>query len=192
MASPCVRLQSNSIKTLGVVIAALIVTGCSTSQIGVRESLGLDKAAPDEFLVVTKAPLIMPPGSDLVPPDPGAPATSLNNPTNAAETATFGARRTTGKSSKGEDALLASAGVQGSDPRIRRRLRAETLRAKDADKTVVNQVLDIQRDKAETLDPNEERVRMRKKQTGRRISAEDILSNSCPPGSPKNCRITGN
>lgn len=181
-----------ALKTAVVLVAAVVLAGCSSSQSGVREALGLDKSAPDEFLVVTKAPLIVPPGSDLAPPDPGAPPTAANNPAVVAETATFGARRSTGASSKAETALLASAGVQGADPRIRRRLRAENLRAKEADDTVANQVLNIQREDAETLDPEEERVRMRRKKTGRRISAEDILSDTCPPGSPRNCRTTSN
>ncbi|VAW16681.1 hypothetical protein MNBD_ALPHA09-1797 [hydrothermal vent metagenome] len=185
-------VRTRSLKIVAIVVAATVLAGCSSRQSGVREMLGLDKSPPDEFLVVTKAPLIVPPGSDLVPPDPGAPPTAANNPATVAETATFGARRTTGASSKAESAILASAGVQGADPRIRRRLRAETLRAKEAESTVANQILNIQRDQVETLDPEEERVRLRKKRTGRRISAEDILSDTCPPGSPKNCRTTAN
>lgn len=161
-----------------VLVAAVALSGCSTERSSFRESLGLDKAPPDEFLVVTKAPLIVPPGSELVPPDPGALPQTANNPTIAAETAVFGARRTSGTSSKGESTLLSRAGVGSADPRIRRRLRAEELRAEEASDTVANQILDIQRDEAETLDPNEEKILLRKKQTGRRISAEDILNTS--------------
>jgi len=180
------------VNSVAVIAVALVVAGCSTRQSGVREVLGLDKSAPDEFLVVTKAPLTLPPGSDLVPPDPGAPPNSANNPTAVAENATFGARRTTGTASKAEASILANAGVQGADPRVRRRLRAENLNAKDKESTVTGQIFNIQRDQEETLDPAEERIRLRKTRTGRRISAEDILSDNCPPGSPKNCRTATN
>jgi len=180
------------LNSVAVVAVAIVLAGCSTRQSGVRQVLGLDKASPDEFLVVTKAPLTLPPGSELVPPDPGAPPTAANNPTAVAETATFGARRTTGTASKAESSILANAGVQGADPRVRRRIRAENLNAKDKDGTVAGQIFNIQRDKDETLDPAEERARLRKSRTGRRISAEDILSDNCPPGSPKNCRTATN
>ncbi|MDR3518365.1 MAG: DUF3035 domain-containing protein [Azospirillaceae bacterium] len=49
-------------------VAALAVAGCSNP----RETLGLDRAAPDEFTVVSRAPLSLPPNYDLHPPVPGA------------------------------------------------------------------------------------------------------------------------
>lgn len=39
----------------------------------VRDTLGLDKEAPDEFKVVSRPPLSVPPEFDLRPPEPGAP-----------------------------------------------------------------------------------------------------------------------
>lgn len=185
-------VTGRGLRSAAILAVTLVLAGCSTQQSGVREALGLDKAAPDEFLVVTKAPLIVPPGSELVPPDPGAPPNAANNPTAVAEAATFGARRSTGTASKAEAKLLASAGVQKADPKVRRRLRADNLNARDTEGTVAGQIFNIQRDQAETLDAKEERIRLQKTRTGRRIRAEDILSDTCPPGSPKNCRTAAN
>lgn len=188
------RRRANTV--LAIFVLGLVLSGCSSRQSGVREMLGLDKSAPDEFLVVTKAPLTVPPNMDLRPPDPGAPPTAANNPTAVAEAATFGTRRVAGSGSAGEAALLASAGAGRADPRIRRRLRAENLNAKDSESTVAGRILNIQRDKEEVLDPEEERRALRSRTTGRRISAEDILNSGNPRDCQKdrngNCVITRN
>lgn len=48
---------------------ALSLTACSNA----RKQLGLAKDPPDEFAVVTRAPLSQPPNFKLRPPEPGAP-----------------------------------------------------------------------------------------------------------------------
>jgi hypothetical protein len=48
---------------------ALAVSGCD----GVRQTLGIDKSPPDEFRIVSRAPLSLPPDFALRPPQPGAP-----------------------------------------------------------------------------------------------------------------------
>ena len=54
--------------------AALIATGCtSTSRV-----LGLEKSAPNEFNILTKAPLIVPPEYNLRPPAVGASSAENN------------------------------------------------------------------------------------------------------------------
>jgi len=53
----------------GVAVGLLTgLTGCDNP----RRSLGLEKEAPDEFSVVTRAPLSLPPDFNLRPPRPGA------------------------------------------------------------------------------------------------------------------------
>ncbi len=47
----------------------LILAACSNSD--VRDTLGINKAAPDEFVVVSRPPLSLPPEFDLRPPRPG-------------------------------------------------------------------------------------------------------------------------
>ena len=48
------------------------------------------KEAPDEFAVLTKAPLVIPPDYNLMPPKPGAAPTNQTDPVDAAQTALFG------------------------------------------------------------------------------------------------------
>jgi hypothetical protein len=50
-------------------LAALALAGCSD----VRESLGLGRSSPDEFAVVDRPPLSIPPDFSLRPPKPGEP-----------------------------------------------------------------------------------------------------------------------
>ncbi|MBM3559287.1 MAG: DUF3035 domain-containing protein, partial [Alphaproteobacteria bacterium] len=52
-------------------VLALAVGGCGEDT---KRSLGLSKPAPDEFSVVSRAPLSLPPNYTLRPPRPGATA----------------------------------------------------------------------------------------------------------------------
>jgi hypothetical protein len=58
-----------------VLLAPGLLSACGGRSI--QESFGLGKRAPDEFQVVRRAPLVMPPEYNLRPPEPGAegPAT---------------------------------------------------------------------------------------------------------------------
>src|SRR5215468_11844115 len=47
---------------------ALLISGSTD----LKKAIGLEKAAPDEFAVESRAPLEMPPDFDLRPPQPGA------------------------------------------------------------------------------------------------------------------------
>src|SRR5476649_1320188 len=95
----------------GTVLLAL--SACDT----LRREAGLTKQAPDEFAVVTKAPLIIPPNFNLRPPAPGAPTLNQEDPTNSAEAALFNgsdpatvAASMPTSISLGERMLLATAG----------------------------------------------------------------------------------
>src|ERR1700742_770335 len=61
------------------------LAGCDT----IRDASGLGKDAPDEFAVVTKAPLVIPPDFNLRPPAPGAAPPNQIEPTQAAQAALF-------------------------------------------------------------------------------------------------------
>ena len=52
-----------------LVVAGLMVGACGDT----RKVLGYDKVTPDEFKVVSRAPLSLPPDYGLRPPQPGAP-----------------------------------------------------------------------------------------------------------------------
>jgi hypothetical protein len=107
--------------TLVAVAAACIATsGCG----GFRQAMGVEKVAPDEFRVVTRAPLVMPPDYALRPPRPGDPRPQELRPDGQARAAVFG-QDVGGQASGGERALVARAGADAVDPAIRAQVDLE-------------------------------------------------------------------
>jgi hypothetical protein len=125
--------------------AMLALSACDT----LRREAGMTKQAPDEFAVVTKAPLIIPPDFNLHPPAPGAPPLNQEGPTDTAQTALFNSSDpqtvAAGMGSNmtlGERMLLANAGVQNADPAIRAELQADARNsAAAADQSFTDRVL---------------------------------------------------
>jgi hypothetical protein len=80
----------------------------------------MGKNSPDEFEVVTKAPLVIPPDFSLKPPAPGQSAGPQTEAELIAQKAILGDAQTfTAGMSPGERALLAGAGATHADPLIR-------------------------------------------------------------------------
>jgi hypothetical protein len=94
--------------------AGLAVSGCGSTS----KALGMNKVTPDEFRVVAKAPLVVPPDYALRPPAPGEPRPQELQPESAARTALLGAREAQARS-EGEKLLVAKAGANQADPLIR-------------------------------------------------------------------------
>jgi hypothetical protein len=108
--------------------AAMALVGCDS----IREAAGIVKSPPDEFAVVTKAPLVIPPDFNLRPPKPGAPPTNQSSPTDSAETALIGddpaavAAALPSTYSPGEKMLLANTGGATADHGVRAQIAADT------------------------------------------------------------------
>ncbi len=122
---------------ISVVAVSALLAGCEAT----KETLGLTKRSPDEFRVVSRAPLSMPPNYSLRPPTPGAPRPQEGTPRDQAANAVFGhpgagisdqippaiGEGAAGTAqSAGEAALLQSAGISGVDPNIRKEVDEET------------------------------------------------------------------
>lgn len=110
------------------VLAAFTLSACENA----REAIGIGKQSPDEFAVVTRAPLSMPPDFGLRPPRPGAERPQEKAITESArdllvksEGATASAPQGPG-TTEGETALLAKAGAIDADPSIRQTLNRES------------------------------------------------------------------
>ncbi len=122
---------------------ALSLAGCDT----LRSAAGVDKAAPDEFAVVTKAPLVVPPDFNLRPPRPGAPPTNQSSPTGAAQAALFSddpnaIQESLGTSYSAEEKqLLASSGAATADHSIRQQLASDEKSMEGADQSFTDKVL---------------------------------------------------
>lgn len=105
-------------------LAAGIVTmftlgACAT----VEDSLGLGEGAPDEFKVVAKPPLEIPPDFNLIPPRPGAARPQELSASETAREAILGAGRSARNAGNtfqtgGELALLRKSGALDADPAI--------------------------------------------------------------------------
>jgi len=117
----------NMTKFGALLLVGAVLSGCGS----LREAAGLTKTSPDEFAVTTKAPLVIPPGFNLVPPTPGAAPTNEPETAAAAQLAMFGGDPATvaanipGNHSAGERMLLANAGINRADPTIRQRLMTD-------------------------------------------------------------------
>jgi hypothetical protein len=70
---------------IGFIALSPLLGGCE----GIRESLGMGKHPPDEFQVVSRAPLSIPPDFNLRPPEPGAPRPQEGTPRDQAQSAVF-------------------------------------------------------------------------------------------------------
>ena len=119
-------LPRSTLTVCGISLA-LLLGACES----VKEQLGLNKTSPDEFAVVTSAPLslppdykLRPPDYKLRPPDPGAPrpqGISVQERVKAAlfDTTPSPGAGNGGAATVGESALLARAGTTERDAGIR-------------------------------------------------------------------------
>lgn len=107
-------MNSKALALTGVALAALTVAGCGS----VSRSAGFGKKTPDEFNVVTKAPLVVPPEFALRPPAVGAELPAELDPAARGRTILFGQDIGAGASA-GERALVAEAGASATDLGIR-------------------------------------------------------------------------
>ncbi|MGH1397911.1 MAG: DUF3035 domain-containing protein [Alphaproteobacteria bacterium] len=165
-------------KNIFVLMACIGLTACG----GAKEQLGLNKQVPDEFKVITRAPLQMPPDYSLRPPAPGTPRPQEQSTIDAASEAVFGeaAQGSSGVSS-GENALLQAAGGNAVSPDIRAKIDAEALEYSDSNKPVVDRLLNLTKGQkevaAEIVDAKAERERIENNEAaGKPVTAGETPS----------------
>ena len=103
---------------------AVVLCGCQS----IRQATGAEKTPPDEFTVLTKSPLIIPPDYNLRPPQPGiasrndpdADETGANLALPTANAATLGTAY-----SDGEKLLLSKTNALSVDPNIRKTITSD-------------------------------------------------------------------
>lgn len=100
--------------TAVVGLLSLGLEGCSST----AKALGMTKVVPDEFRVVSKAPLVVPPDYALRPPSPGQPRPQELQPESAARNAILGESQGAART-EGEKLLVDKAGGDKADPLIR-------------------------------------------------------------------------
>ncbi len=148
-------------------VAGLIALGSLNGCAGAKRAFGMQKVAPDEFTVVTKAPLILPPNYALRPPQPGAPGPASIEPLGGAETALFGREGLSDNAqgyTSGEVGLLETTGGSGANPDIRKVLNSETASLVEKDSSIAETILFWQepaKEKEDVIDAKAEAERLK-------------------------------
>ncbi|MGH6991772.1 MAG: DUF3035 domain-containing protein [Caulobacteraceae bacterium] len=88
--------------------------GCQSAS----HAFGMSRPTPDAFMVVSKAPLVLPPEYSLRPPAPGEPSPRDLEPESEARAAMLGAQ-TAQINDPGEKLLVEKSGGEHADPLIR-------------------------------------------------------------------------
>lgn len=117
--------------------ALFALTGCNS---GVRQALGVDKTTPDEFRVVTIAPLSVPPEYNLTPPRPGELRAEDMFQDQQARRALFGDLSGT-NASDAEVLFAARAGAADANPNVRAIIDGESAALIRKDESFANRVL---------------------------------------------------
>jgi hypothetical protein len=157
------RNHSNALRLMAPATVVVLLSGCGDSSL--TRTFGLTRDAPDEFTVVTRAPLSMPPDFTLRPPRPGALRPQDETDRTQAESALVpeaalgGARG--GGISPGQAALVRQV---GSPPPadIRQRVDQEA-RADTSDDSFIDKVLYWRKSDSQkaVVDPGGEANRLR-------------------------------
>jgi Protein of unknown function (DUF3035) len=161
MSAPRLTAVRPILALVSLTIMAAALPACSQ----VQQSLGLGKNPPDEFKIVSRAPLTIPPEFDLPPPQPGKPRPQELQPQQDAEAAMFGAPlATVGKDefTPGEEAIMMTASVEDALPDIRDTVDEEHDEML-ADRSWIDEAMfwkDVPDPTAVLIDPNKETERL--------------------------------
>jgi hypothetical protein len=160
--------------TATLMVGALALSACSNAS----RTLGLDPAPPDEFTVVSKAPLSIPPDFNLRPPKPGAARPQEQTPTTRAQAALVGDAQpaASAPTTPGETALLQVARAQDANPNIRQVLNTETTQLAERDGDFVDRLLsrvglNLAPSEDEVVNAKEEERRLRQQKAASNTSA---------------------
>ncbi len=130
------------------------VSACSGN---VKETLGLTRQAPDEFRVVARPPLSVPPDFNLRPPAEGSEITGSDVPASKqAEELVFGEKTTglrpgnastavqgvqvSGNASPADERFLTKTGATQADSQIKEKIRAESGTGSDNEKSMLEKL----------------------------------------------------
>jgi hypothetical protein len=170
-------LLRSAIRTaLCALVLPMMLSGCADA----KRALGYEKSAPDEFQVVQRAPLSMPPDFSLRPPQPGSVRPQEGSTRDQARQVLTGTRQVTPIStsgrSNGDVILLKRAGAENIQPDIRVLVNKETQALAESDKSFSDKLVFWRKPDApgEVLDAVKETQRLRENQAlGKSLSEGD-------------------
>ncbi len=138
-----VRRRAAPVLLVGLMLLGPVLSGCGE----VRNALGQDKQPPDEFAVVARAPLSVPPNFALRPPTPGAQRPQEPLKRHGARdliVKSTGAAATSGTNTAGTSAdntLRRLLGTDQAEPGIRETVNRETAAFVYADQQLIDKIL---------------------------------------------------
>ncbi len=188
-------MKVRGVLSLVVGFAAIIgMVGCSDKSGNI---LGFEKSSPDEFAVVKRAPLTLPPNYGLRPPRPGAARPQAVSPREEAKKSVIGTtqvkpqrtrrnvraeqERRIGTRSSSEVALLKRTGAINVDPNIRDIINREAVGAASEPDTSFVDTLLFWRDKEPKAPDNIDLV-VDAKGEARRLRENKILGKPITSG----------
>jgi hypothetical protein len=127
-----------------LVLASVVITLSACEK--TKEQFDFSKKPPDEFAVVTRAPLEMPPNYNLRPPRPGAQRPQEDTAIDEAKQVVFGENQPvqqapTKEVTQGEAILLQKTGAVSVDPDIRDKIDEETAELVKENTSTVDRLL---------------------------------------------------
>ena len=168
---------------VSILVSVIALTGCEET----KRVFGKTKEAPDEFAVYRRAPLSLPPDSDLRPPTPGVSRPQVVNPRDQARAALVLSAKETNKVdlskseditrlSNGERALLALTGANKANPQIRKLVEQKTADLYETNESFTDKMVFWRsKNKGVALDPQKELKRIREAQSlGKPLNSKDI------------------
>jgi hypothetical protein len=159
---------SKQIALVAILAAATAASGCSS----MSRAIGASRSSPDEFRVMTHAPLTLPPDYNLRPPRPGEARPGESDPSSEARAALFGDN--VGQSaSQGERAFISAAGASTAEDNIRDQIDYEAQGVVRRNEGFVNRLLSFGGSSgpaAAPLNPEEEQRRLEDAESIRRAT----------------------
>ncbi|MEE3295455.1 MAG: DUF3035 domain-containing protein [Pseudomonadota bacterium] len=119
-------------------IISISLMGCGSD---LAKVLGTDKMPPDEFTILTKPPLIIPPEYNLRPPAEGEVRSEPQQSSRELQAILFGNSSASKEFSTSELNVMTGSGVGESIPNIREVLDSEMRDVEDVDESVKVQIL---------------------------------------------------
>ncbi len=163
--------------------AVMSVAACEKT----KEQFDFSKKAPDEFAVVRRAPLEMPPEFSLPAPQPGAQRPQEKATTDLAREAVLGEAATQEQTdtgtSEGENILLQKTGAAAASSDIRQKVDAETAKLEEDQMPGIDKLKkmvgkDVE-PPAKVVDPVAEAARLKKlKEQGKSVTQGETPTKS--------------
>lgn len=181
------KIDNLALLAIAGCIAVTSLSGCTSA----KRAFGMQKVAPDEFTVVTKPPLVLPPDYSLRPPQPGAPNPAQLEPSGKAQAALFGREGLSDNAmgyTSGESSLLDTAGGAQASPNIRQVLNAETASLVEKDSSITDKILFWQEPSeapADIIDPVREAERLKGGKAGDATGEKTAEAAKAPEAKPK-------